>query len=78
VDVFADEGPSSEGQFGAAVLFVRWSETGSHPIGHLETPYLVFGATADEAVAAIRRLTLRQLKGYLDALVADQQQGPLR
>ena len=57
-----------DGKVGAALLFVRWGEDG-RPVGHLETDYLVFGATADEAVAAVLALTLEQVKAHLDRCV---------
>ena len=59
----------TDGKFGAALLFVRWGE-GERPVGHLETDYLAFGATADEAQAPLLALTLEQVKAHLDACVA--------
>lgn len=59
----------AEGKFGAALLFVRWGG-GEHPVGHLETDFLAFGATADEAQASLLALTLEQVKAHLDACVA--------
>jgi len=59
----------TDGQVGAALLFVRWGE-GEHPVGHLETDYLAFGDTADEAQASLLALTLEQVKAHLDACVA--------
>lgn len=59
----------ADGKFGAALLFVRWGE-GERPVGHLETDYLAFGATADEAKASLLALTLEQVKAHLDACVA--------
>ena len=59
----------ADGKFGAALLFVRWGE-GERPVGHLETDYLAFGATAAEAQASLLALTLEQVKAHLDACVA--------
>lgn len=59
----------TDGKFGAALLFVRWGE-GERPLGHLETDFLAFGATADEAQALLEALTLEQVKAHLDACVA--------
>jgi hypothetical protein len=58
-------------RFGAALLFVRWGE-GERPVGHLETDYLGFGATPDEALAPVLALTLEQVKAHLDDCVARQ------
>lgn len=67
VATFADDTAES-GRFGAALLFVRWDE-GDRPVGHLETDYLAFGATADEALAPLLALSLEQVKAHLDACV---------
>jgi hypothetical protein len=68
VDTFADD-LGEPGRYGAALLFVRWSE-GERPVGHLETDYLAFGATADEALAPVLALTLEEVKAHLDGCVA--------
>ncbi|MDH3455692.1 MAG: hypothetical protein OER90_02520 [Gemmatimonadota bacterium] len=69
-DVFVDDAPGDDGRFGAAIVFVQWSETGDHAVGHLETPYLAFGAVPVEATARIRRLTLHEVKRHLDEAIA--------
>jgi hypothetical protein len=68
--VYVDETPDELGRYGGALLFVRWSEAGDKPVGHLETPYLAFGSTPAEAGAAIRRLSLFDVKDHLDAAIA--------
>jgi len=65
VDVEEGQG----GRYGAALLFVRW-EGGDRPAGHLETDYLAFGDTPDEALAPLLAMTLEQVKTHLDACVA--------
>lgn len=67
VATFADDTAES-GRFGAALLFVRWGE-GERPVGHLETDYLTFGATPEEALAPLLALSLEQVKAHLDACV---------
>ena len=74
VATFADEGAEGAegdggGRYGAALLFVRWGE-GERPAGHLETDYLAFGSTPDEALAPVLALTLEQVKAHLDQCVA--------
>ena len=68
VDTFADD-LGEPGRYGAALLFVRWGE-GERPVGHLETEYLAFGATADDALAPVLALTLEEVKAHLDRCVA--------
>jgi hypothetical protein len=68
VATFADDTPSN-GRYGAALLFVRWGGD-ERPVGHLETDYLAFGATPDEALGPVLALTLEQVKAYLDQCVA--------
>ncbi|HWC75321.1 MAG TPA: hypothetical protein VG454_15410 [Gemmatimonadales bacterium] len=67
VATFTDDAPS-EGKFGAALLFVRWGD-GERPVGHLETDYLAFGSTPEEALAPLLALTLEQVKAHLDRCV---------
>ena len=68
VATFADAA-GADGRYGAALLFVRWGE-GERPVGHLETDYIAFGGTPDEALAPVLALTLEQVKAYLDQCVA--------
>lgn len=72
VGTFADD-TGSDGRYGAALLFVRWGE-GERPVGHLETDYLAFGATPEEALAPVLALTLEEVKVHLDHCVARAQQ----
>ena len=66
---FVDETPDAEGRYGAALLFVRWSDSGDRPVGHLETEYLASGATPAEALAPLLALTLHELKQHLDRCI---------
>jgi hypothetical protein len=67
VATFVDEAPDPDGRYGAALLFIRWSEAGERPVGHLETDYLAFGRTPAEALAPLLTLTLHEVKAHLDA-----------
>jgi hypothetical protein len=69
VGTFVDETPSPQGRYGAALLFVRWSDAGDRPVGHLETEYLASGATPAEALAPLLALTLHELKHHLDRCI---------
>ena len=70
--IFVDEQPDESGRFGAAVLFVLWSESGDRPVGHLESPYLAYGDTPQEADAEVRRLSLHELKRQLDRAITER------
>jgi hypothetical protein len=67
-----DESPDEDGRFGGSVLFVRWSSEGDRPVGHVETPDLVHGASPEEADRLVRQLTLHEVKAALDRAVAAQ------
>ena len=69
VGVFSDDDPGPDGRFGAALLFIRWSESNA-PDGHLESDYLAFDKTAAAAEAEVGRLSLFEVKRILDALIA--------
>jgi hypothetical protein len=69
VSAWVDDVPDAAGRFGAALLFVRWSG-GERPVGHVETDYLAFGPTPNEALAPVLALTLREVKDHLDRCVA--------
>lgn len=75
VGTFVDDAPDPQGRFGAALLFVRWSEAGDRPVGHLETDYLFRGATAAEALTQLLALTLQDVKRHLDECIERQGQG---
>lgn len=68
--IYVDDNPDEHGRYGAAVLFVRWSDAGDRPVGHLETPYLVFGETLEQASAGIRQLSLHEVRAHLDRAIA--------
>ena len=69
VATFVDDAPDATGRYGAALLFVRWSETGDRPVGHVETEYLAWGETPAEALAPVLALTLQVVKQHLDRCI---------
>ena len=75
VATFVDDAPDPDGRYGAALLFIRWSEAGDRPVGHVETDYLAFGRTPAEALAPLLALTLRDVMAHLDACVAASETG---
>lgn len=72
VSIIQSEQPESDG-FGAALMFVLWSEAGDTPVGHVETDYLVFADTPDEANAKICELRLLDVKKHLDVAIESRQ-----
>ena len=75
VGTFVDEAPDAEGRYGAALLFVRWSDAGERPVAHLETDYLAWGATAAAALAPLSALTLAEVKAHLDRCIELERRG---
>ena len=54
----------------AYLVFVRWAQTGSTIMGHLETGDLAEGATEREARAMLEALPLRSVREILDLEIA--------
>jgi hypothetical protein len=75
VGTFVDEAPDRAGRYGAALLFVRWSEAGDRPVAHLETDYLAWGVTPAEALAPLAALTLVEVKAHLDRCIELERRG---
>jgi len=73
VGVFSEDDPGPDGRFGAALIFVRWSEA-NEPDGHLETGFLAYDAESARAEEAVGRLTLDQVRTHLDRLIAERHQ----
>jgi len=72
VGTYVDDTPDAQGQYGAALLFVRWSDAGDRPVGHLETDYLSRGVTPADALTPLLALTLQDVKQHLDACIQSQ------
>jgi hypothetical protein len=70
VAIYVEEEPDVRGRYGAALLFVRWSESGDRPVGHLETETLAWGRTPAEAEARLEGLSLYDVKAALDEAIA--------
>ena len=54
---------------GGYLLFVRWGGEQPEVTGHIETPFLTWGSTIEEAMQALRALSLHEVKRQLDLLV---------
>lgn len=71
-----DDAPDDRGRFGAALLFVRWSDAGDRPVGHVETGYLAWGRTPEEAEERLGALSLYDVKAALDEAIGAREAGP--
>ena len=72
VGLYVDDEPDQRGRFGAALLFVRWDAAGAAPVGHVETEFLAWGRTPDEAEERLKALSLYDVKAALDLAIAGQ------
>lgn len=69
VEIVTDVSDKREHPFGAYLLFVRWRAADPVATGHLETEFLGYGATEEEARAAVGKLSLNDVKSRLDELI---------
>ncbi len=74
-DILVDVTEDAESPFAAYLFFVRWSIGAPALEGHVESDYLVRASSEDEARAAAGRLSLRETKRVLDALVRAEHSG---
>jgi hypothetical protein len=52
------------------LVFIRWAQTGTAIMGHLETGDLVFARTEEEARALLEALPLTEVRALLDEAIA--------
>lgn len=76
VAVVVDDVPDASGRYGASLLFVRWTEAGDAPDGHLETAYLAHAASRSEVRRAVQALALHDVKAHLEQAIAARRQEP--
>jgi hypothetical protein len=69
VEIVADTTGDKDKPFGAYLLFVRWGEGNPVASGHLETEFLAYAPTGDEARQAVGALLLNDVKAHLDRLI---------
>lgn len=69
VEIVADSSADRGRPFGAYLLFVRWRSTDPVATGHLETDFIAFGETEDEARSRVGALSLNDVKSRLDELI---------
>ncbi len=69
VEIVTDINDDEKGAFGAYLLFVRWREGDPVASGHLETDFLAFASTEDEARNMVGAMLLNEVKSRLDELI---------
>lgn len=67
--VETDATDDPERPFAAYLVFVRWAQTGTAVMGHLETADLVAAATEEAAREALAGLTLAEVRSLLDETI---------
>jgi hypothetical protein len=69
VEIVTDDSGDKVKPFAAYLLFVRWGRGDPVASGHLETEFLTFAATEDEARRLVGEMRLSDVKEKLDALI---------
>lgn len=69
VAVETERGEDPEAPWAAYLVFLRWSQTGSAVMGHLETGDLARGASEAEARAVLEALPLSRVRALLDEAI---------
>jgi len=74
VEIVTDVTDDKTRPFGAYLLFVRWREGDPVASGHLETDFLAFADTEDEARRVVGALLLNEVKEALDQLIKSRRE----
>ena len=69
VEIVSDTSGEKQRPFAAYLLFVRWGQGDPVATGHLETDFLAFAATEEEARKMVGALSLNEVKLKLDDLI---------
>jgi len=69
VEIVSDTSGEKQRPFAAYLLFVRWGQGDPVATGHLETDFLAFAATEEEARKMVGALSLNEVKSKLDDLI---------
>jgi hypothetical protein len=76
-EILTDETGDAARPFGAYLLFVRWARIGAaSPAGHVESAFVAYGGTTEDAARAAGTLPLSAVKRILDELIAAAPGGP--
>ena len=75
VEMMVEPTGDASGTWGAFFLFVKWARVGAQsPEGHLETPYLFYARSEEDARRMAGQLPLNAVKKLLDGLIAARAQ----
>lgn len=69
VEIVTDASGDKTRPFAAYLLFVRWRQSDPVASGHLETEFLAFADTEDEARKMVGAMMLNEVKIRLDDLI---------
>ena len=72
VAIWVEDEPDRRGMYGAALLFIQWSRGGDRPVGHVETDFLAWARTREEAEERVKGLSLYDVKAALDQAIAER------
>lgn len=70
VEIVSDESGDKARPFAAYLLFVRWGHGDPVASGHLETEFLSYAMTEEEARRLVGGMSLNDVKAKLDALIS--------
>ena len=71
VELMTEETGDQSSPWAGFILFIKWARLGAQtPEGHLESDYLVEGASESHARRELERLPLDDVKSLLDRLIA--------
>jgi hypothetical protein len=71
VEIVTDTSGEKERPFAAYLLFVRWGHGDPVASGHLETEFLAFATTEDDARKMVGGMLLNEVKLRLDQLITE-------
>jgi hypothetical protein len=69
VEIVTDASGEKDRPYAAYLLFVRWREGDPVASGHLETEFLAFATTEDDARKMVGAMLLNEVKAQLDGLI---------
>ena len=73
VGIEAAETGDPAAPWGGYLLFLRWRRVGEQGVeGHVETDFLARGASEADVIAAVGRMSLRDVQRALDALLHEE------
>lgn len=75
VAVETDSTGDPDRPWAAYLVFLRWSQTGSAVMGHLETGDLAWGRTEEEARASLESFSLARVREILDGTIRAKEAG---